>query len=687
MYLRRIRLLDWKLYGAEHVLEFPAPGKRRNVVLIGAKNGYGKTSLLEAIVLGLYGRDGLDIVARADSTGDDDKRRQSYRRFLESAWNERARHEGRTSMAVDLDFEDDLDGQTISIRRSWNFSVDGRLLVDGEAVTIEHNGKLCLPGKYEDKEDFERSWIAKAALPAHLAQFFLFDGERVQRLAKRDMAAQVRLGIEGFLGVKLMRDLAADLKKYSALKRSEARCANSEHIAHLADEISKLDSRIAAARSSLAEAEGRIKRAEVECDELRGRLAGMSGGAVQNVKRLVDDLSKLEREAERLIGELIELLGGDLALALCGNQLLSSLSAQLQAEQKLAKWQSGLESSKGQVGRFLAAFDTEPPDFVPPLTAEQKETLKAKVEKAWNSIWHPPPKGCAKQFRHLHLTELDRAKVLDRLEQVSHVGQATIVQLLHKINTCREKQDQIRSQVNTYASLDDVIQDLTSKLDCAVSAKAEADQNAKTLLREIAGLEVDLNNKRAEYERENAQYIGSQPLLARAEIAESISRMLGPFIEDAVGEYVADIADRMTEAFRSMAHKTNIERIDIDRNCEVRLLTRSGEDVRTLDQSAGENQVFSFALIAAIAQAADVRFPLVIDTPLARLDSKHRENVLKYFTNLVGEQVFFLSQDTEVVGKYLDAIAPRVAERFLIENEPWPGSKAGRARIGRGKYF
>ena len=52
MFLRSIQFRDWKAY-ANGTFDFPIPTKNKNVVLIGAKNGYGKTSLLEGIILGL----------------------------------------------------------------------------------------------------------------------------------------------------------------------------------------------------------------------------------------------------------------------------------------------------------------------------------------------------------------------------------------------------------------------------------------------------------------------------------------------------------------------------------------------------------------------------------------------------------------------------------------------------------
>src|SRR4029078_6937564 len=114
---------------------------------------------------------------------------------------------------------------------------------------------------------------------------------------------------------------------------------------------------------------------------------------------------------------------------------------------------------------------------------------------------------------------------------------------------------------------------------------------------------------------------------------------------------------------------------------------KGGRDLRDLDASAGENQVFSFALIAAIARAATERgFHIVIDTPLARLDAQHRVNILRYFTEKAGEQVVLLSQDAEVTGQYLEVLRDRVCQTYLIEHEEI-GNGIGVHRLCKGQYF
>jgi DNA sulfur modification protein DndD len=85
MHLRKIELKDWKAYVSASV-ELPRPRPGQNVVLIGAKNGYGKTSLFEALVLELFGQDGLPIITRAHfGLSSDDHVKISYNNFLSGA--------------------------------------------------------------------------------------------------------------------------------------------------------------------------------------------------------------------------------------------------------------------------------------------------------------------------------------------------------------------------------------------------------------------------------------------------------------------------------------------------------------------------------------------------------------------------------------------------------------------------
>ena len=129
----------------------------------------------------------------------------------------------------------------------------------------------------------------------------------------------------------------------------------------------------------------------------------------------------------------------------------------------------------------------------------------------------------------------------------------------------------------------------------------------------------------------------------------------------------------MTQAHKRMSHKKDlIEKVEIDDDCNVKLLNAKGEDIRDRDISAGEKQIFTQALISAVAEVSGRSFPMLIDTPLGRLDVDHRRGVLQHLTR-AKNQVILLSTYTEVVGEYLEQLEPHLLKTMLIKHEQIDG--------------
>lgn len=690
MYLKRIELFDWKAYGNHHVFEFPRPTKSRNVILIGAKNGYGKTSLLEAIIFGLFGRDGLSLAARADQLGDDERRRQSYADFVEKAFYERAIAEGRTEMSVSLSFigeDDDGVDHELTLERSWSFTMSGALRPDGETLAITVDGEEVLAPRTEDPDEFFRGLIARETVPPNLAPFFLFDGEQVQSLAKREMASQVRHGIEGFLGATIMKELARDLRAYGRKKSSEVGGLDDGRLNVLREQLEAKEAELEDAERRKAKLDERHASLERHQADIQGRITGRTGGAITTVRQLSEKLKSIEVQLDRMRNELADMLAGDFALALAGDRVRNQLSVRLDAEIRLSQHEQSVAASSGRISQFSTALAAAPPHFEPPLTDTQIEALQRKIEAAWQSLWSPPPEGCAPEHRHGFLSDLDKRAVADRLRNVDALGQEQIETTLGRIESLERDRSRVKADLQRYMSFESDLDGLNNELNGLRDQLSEVNDGRRELERLITALTSDVTSRRAEYQKEVGRLASNAGTLNCISLAERIANMLEPFVEDAIGAQVDELAERMTEAFREMAHKSYVEKIAIDRECNVALLSKSGADIRGLDQSAGENQVFAFSLISAIAQAAAIEFPIIIDTPLARLDEQHRLRILKHFTHRAGEQIILLTQDTEVVDKYYAAIQSRVAREFLIENEAKPGARVGRARVLADRYF
>ena len=92
-----------------------------------------------------------------------------------------------------------------------------------------------------------------------------------------------------------------------------------------------------------------------------------------------------------------------------------------------------------------------------------------------------------------------------------------------------------------------------------------------------------------------------------------------------------------------------------------------GETVPSSKLSAGERQLLAVAVLWALAKLSGRQLPTVIDTPLGRLDSKHRKFFVEnYFPN-AGHQVILLSTDEEIVGGYYNSLKNSIAKEYLVE--------------------
>ena len=140
--------------------------------------------------------------------------------------------------------------------------------------------------------------------------------------------------------------------------------------------------------------------------------------------------------------------------------------------------------------------------------------------------------------------------------------------------------------------------------------------------------------------------------------------------EDAIRtKHLATLEKLILEGFQQLLRKKSfIQSISIDPNNFLLTIKVIGEgDVPSSKLSAGERQLLAVAVLWALAKASGRKLPTVIDTPLGRLDSKHRtEFVNNYFPN-AGAQVILLSTDEEIVGTYYRSIKKHTAHQYLVE--------------------
>lgn len=330
-------------------------------------------------------------------------------------------------------------------------------------------------------------------------------------------------------------------------------------------------------------------------------------------------------------------------------------------------------------------MESPEPAIRPELTELQVAVLRQRLTNVWETLWHPPPSDCALEERHSYLTENERRKVIERLDRVQNLSVSELQKMLADHEEATNSINRITQQIASLSGVEERIKELTDELQHLNQHLGELREQAGSLNRQEQSDAAELSRLKAEAGRMAARHESAQPNLARAKKADTIAALISDAIDDLTPRYVARLASEMTAIYKQLAHKTLVKQIEIGRDCSVKLLGDKGHNIRSMDSSAGEDQIFSLALIAAIAKVAGTKVPIVMDTPLARLDPDHRTNVLRYFAAHAGEQVVFLSQPDEVNGPYLSVIKDRVCRAFHIDFEELDNG-IGKAHVRKG-YF
>ncbi len=649
-------------------------------------NGYGKTSILEALYLALYGKDAIIHLARAGLKTDESK---GYPTFLERAFNGEAKRDGQDVMSIRVVINRTKTKAT-NIRRQWFFKQSGSWTRDEEVVVREEvRGVPGAPMK-DGKNGFSLADVLDDQfVPAHIAPFFFFDGEEVKKLADQSRIEQVKQGLEGLLGIVLLRQLAERLRDFETTKRSTVSSVDEANIQSMLESLTASEARLGELRRDASESEETLAQRKAERESLIERItaSGGGGGDIATVKDLVEDREALRAELRDVQKHLEKVLADQLPFHLMPRALLDDFKKQVESELALAEWQAECRTLQPKRDKFEWAFlGAETPAFQPSLSAEQLAVVKARIESAWASLFHPAPKNCAEEVVHAYLHEGLRERALSFLDTIT-VGQQDVYDMLAKQRNLTEQCDEIGRKISRVEGIDrdGTLASLKNELKRVSDEIEQLEEHIRSEDREVTSLEVTVSNTKSRYLQEKKRLDDASPTRSLLDKSNRVRSVIEEVVPVLFPLKVQALAAAMTKVYKQLAHKDQVAKIAIDNDGATRILGKTGQEI-VFDRSAGENQIFATALIAGLAEVSGVKAPMVVDTPLGRLDSKHRENIFRFWTGNSSRQVILLSQDKEIDAGFYKGIKDSVSATFLLQHTD-VGDGIGRTTVTRDKYF
>jgi DNA sulfur modification protein DndD len=592
------------------------------IILLGGMNGGGKTTLMDAIRLALYGHR-----AQCSTRGN-----LSYSDFLSQCVNKQA--DPREKTRVELVFEYIEADKPVKYRivRSWERNPkDGKdsLGILGDDDTWPVDALVNIWDEYIEN-----------ILPLGIANLFLFDGEQVKELAEEDTPqASLVEAISGLLGLELADRLAIDLDVLVNRKRREV--AVNEDLANL-EEISQ---RLNQQQVSYLAIQAELEVLKAEMTELENQQKAVLHKFVSAGGKIAAERSQLEqRQTEtttaiaQIRGSMSELAGDILPLALIPD-LLTQVQTQAAQELSYQQTQLALNLFLERDKRLLNWLNqlTNPPTGV----EEIQDFLNQDIENLY-------PANLKKESPWL-LVEQETLSKLDNLMYDLHSSQIAAEGKLNDLKIKEEEFNSLSRQIQNAATPEEYT-NLLNNLENAQRQVAKSQVNyeiKKRHLQELAGAIAQSKKELSEYTMENIQHQNNTHII---HAAIQIQETLKTFRECLTLRKLNKLEEEIKNCFLYLLHKSDlVHRVVIDQKTfSLSLYDLTGQLVPKHRLSAGEKQLLAIAFLWGLAKVSGRRLPIAIDTPLGRLDSSHRSNLVERYFPSASHQVILLSTDTEI---------------------------------------
>lgn len=681
MWISRIALRNFKSY-QHQVFEFPEPADGKNLVLIGGLNGYGKTTLLEAIYVGLYGEEAVSHQS-LDRAG---LKAKSYGHFLETAFYKHALRNGDDRMEVVIEIVRPAKG-SLRITRRWFFTSQGRY--DNQRLVIERQDPRSSIWRVVSNDELPEL-LSIYAVPPWLAPFFFFDGEKIAALADEDRTGWARSGLENLMGVVLIKELRDKLSAYSTAKLKESGGVDAQQVDRLRETWEVAE----AQRQQLADALQLMQNEFQDKSETRERLTRQlrdfaQGSDARTLAEVVGTIARLEQEEEQCRSQLRDKMSTALPLQLISRQLQEFLTETLAQEDTLTAWEGFRDSQQPRWQKFHDIFFKS--DYIQAMChiPNGRNDLEKTLREAWESLYYPRPTGCADEQWHTYLQANERRQLAEMRQRIQLSGGAlrALASKLEELAEAkwRAQQERIRlegtSGEDRSAEVDQISTDLRAvqqQMD-GLSGKIEQHKN------QLRTLDSELPQHKASYERERKKLTEGQPERMAAQRAEQTIAMIDELLPALFQLKLEALSKAATRIFRSLHHKNQVAEIVVQDDGKATLYSHEGTEI-TLPKSSGESQLFVLSLVGALAEVTGYKVPLIVDTPLARLSAQHCNNLLDYWTADDARQVILLAQDKEIGAVEFDRLNAHVACSYLLQHEQ-AGHGVGKTQASINNYF
>ena len=680
MKINKIKLYNFNSYEGENEFDFVNQDQSKNIVLIGGKNGAGKTSLFTAIKIALYGPLAFGYV------GANSHYIAKIKDCINSKAFQKDEVESEVQLTLSLMVERELKNYVVT--RRWRF-VNQKL---EEKYSVEEEGRFL---EQQELSYFQN--YLQGLIPPDLFEFFLFDGEEVGNIfSTSSYNSYIKNAIYTLCGIDIFEIIRKFTCSYSSKPSGEVdkeRYSQYEQLKLLAEQ---LDDKKTSLGKRLEEEKQKYEQLEVELFDLETAYKNAGGITQEEREKLArefEEAEKLKTEASIKIKMFVEGLMPFFIVGEYANKITKQFSIQEKKEtyeyfeknimdsaltetihNNVSIGDEALETLFDEILKYLKPSDETDFKFIHDLSKEEISRINIMID---------------------NLKAFDKEEMIEIINQRKHYSERTM-EINKILRSAMSDED-----ANRYVTKENLL--LRKKDDCHRMIKDL--QEERTSIEEEFVVVEQQRNKALQELKENAQNKHVYELSSGiTSIMDSVLKKKAISIRENLGELISN-------NLRHMYRKNNlITQIEIDENFgfhlyqnavythselaylyrnlgvdnfadevgnagiemlkkrfniisinELQKAFNASDSEATIDLfkkidisrlSKGERQIFILALYWAIIELSGQDIPFVIDTPYARIDANHRKEISEKFFPNISKQVIILSTDEEIDEEY-----------------------------------
>lgn len=683
MLIDQIKLNNFRAYRGVQTLTL-STNPEQHVTIVSGQNGYGKTSLLTALVWVLYGKLMADVDERYRK---EIQESGGYHRYALKLMNRNSLQEAKTTHeALDIlktHSQNILEQRDVQekIRALYAFSGSitltnifiPHLSCNDVTITRIYNTQnereeleILIDGKSNEltKTIGQEIFINDFILPKEVAKFFFFDAEKITALAEvknLDEKLYFSKAYNEVLGIKKYVDLKLSLENLQLrVAKKSASKGDFKKIEVLQDKLEKLHAVTEVRSEELERKEQELIVKKIDLSELQEKLVrtgnALSDEELHEYRKMRTNLREDLSRNKTNFSELLEL--APFAM-LAGKMKKVHQQIALEERQQHIDLVNGLLSEKYQMlkSALLTIGSSE----------EQQQRINSildthmgRVDGTNESILLGFTQHQINQFNavytNLHSAYAKQFKTL--------VAEGKRLQSTYNITDKKLKDADLKSGDPVIQALKKSFQELSVEVENLSAKIVNIKVDLGMFDREISTLNRQLS--------EQMKYIKIEKHdILKTETAARLIKQLEIFIYQLKFKKKASLEKNIKKELNTLMHKQNFvdlvevkiggDLIDID------LYDAKGNVINKEELSKGEQQLYATALLKALVTESNIQFPVFIDSPLQKLDKRHAANIIKEFYPSVSSQVvLFPLLEKELSEHEYEMLLPKVGKAYLI---------------------